>query len=125
MASQLTSHRWFAMESKSHVYRRWKRTILFIACMSATGAVLAFGWLVYISQVQRQWHEHVELLILRLTPRRPADLTEAQWAHCIFWTWNLHANYGHWSYFPMDQRDAFVTDFERHLSETVTVNTID
>jgi len=113
------------METKAQVWRRWQRGLFVIAGIYVTSVALAFGWLFYKGSVHRRWHDHVNALILELGPKRPAVVTPEQWAHCLQWTWNLHANYGWQSYFPGDQREPFVRDFERHLTEPVNLDTID
>jgi hypothetical protein len=113
------------MESTAQVWRRWKRGLVLIAAIYTFGLVSTFGWLLYKNAVHRRWYEHVNCCILRLAPKRPPDVPAGQWAHCILWTWNLHANYGGATYFPEEQREPFVADFERHLMEPVTLATID
>jgi hypothetical protein len=64
-------------------------------------------------------------VILQLAAKRPADVTPEQWAHCLQWTWNLHANYGWESYFPEQEREPFAREFERLLDGPVSLGTID
>jgi hypothetical protein len=113
------------MESTANVYRRWTRTILLIVCISGISTVLAFCWMVYKSRLHMNRVRHVELLIMRLAKKRPSDVNEAQWANCLFWTWQLHTNYAHSSYFPTKEYDPFIAEFERHLNGPVTIKTID
>ena len=112
------------MESKASVYRRWRRTFVIIACIWAVG-LLSAGRRSYKAYVHSRWRRHVELLILRLAPKRPADVTSEDWAHCLIWTWNLHANYGYFGCIADDQREPLVREFERLLDEPVTLNSID
>jgi hypothetical protein len=113
------------METRVQVWRRWKRGLLLIAVIYAAWVGYAFGWLFYKSAVHRRWQEHVKVLILQLAPKRPADVTPEQWAHCLQWTWNLHANYGGQSYFPEAEREPFALEFERLVEGPVRLDTID
>ena len=36
----------------------------------------------------------VEYRILRLAEKRPEDVSPEQWSFCLYWTWQLHDNYG-------------------------------
>ncbi len=113
------------METRAQVWRRWKRGLTFIAALYALGLASTFGWVLYKTSAHRRWHDQVEYCILRLAPMRPLDVTPEQWSCCLHWTWNLHANYGWMGYFPDDEREPFLADFERHLKEPVSLATID
>ncbi|MBI3860961.1 MAG: hypothetical protein HY290_03610 [Planctomycetia bacterium] len=113
------------METKANVYRRWFKTVLIIVGMSVGSYAATFSWLMYKAHVHRRWHEHVQILILRLAPQRPDDVTPEAWALCVFWTLNLHGNYGGPSYFPEEQREPFVREVESMLREPVTLGTVD
>jgi len=113
------------METPAQFRRRWGRGLLIIAGIYGIGFAGALGWSFYKVHTHSKWYHHVEYLILRLAPHRPADVTPEQWSCCLHWTWNLHANHGAMSYFPEDQRDAFTADFERHLDGPTGLDTID
>ena len=113
------------MESTAEVYRRWMRTLGIIVCIWAFSIALAFGWQSYRAQVHRKWEQRVEILILRLARKRPADVTPEYWTKCVQWTRMLHGEYGGISYFPAEARESLIRDLERHLAEPVNVQTID
>ena len=75
-------------------------------------------------QIHRDWYHKVEHRILKLSVKRPASVSEKDWAKCIHWTWNLHSNYGH-SYFRPDAHELFLAEFDHHLAERVDMKTID
>jgi hypothetical protein len=116
---------WYSVESTAEVYRRWKRTLGLTVCISAVGTAVSFAWLVYRAEVHRHWERRVQVLILRLARKRPADVTPEYWTKCVVWTLQLHGQYGNLSYFPSAGRQPLIRDLERRLAEPVTVHTID
>lgn len=72
-----------------------------------------------------QWYKDVEYRILRLAEKPPADLSGAQWASCIGWTWNLHTNWGPAPDFDAAERDRFLAEFEQRLEGERNLGTID
>lgn len=91
----------------------------------AVGFAGVFGWASNRAAAHARWYRRVELQILKLAPRCPTEVTPAQWAQCLLHTWNLHCNFGHWSYFPHDQREPFIAEFEERLNGPVNLGTID
>jgi hypothetical protein len=90
------------------------------------GSIVSLYFFVLRPQQQHgAWYREVELCILRLAERRPENLEESQWASCIHWTWNLHANYGPPSFFDATARDQFLSEFDRRLASEVDLATID
>lgn len=88
-------------------------------------SALTFAWLVYRAHEHRQWHQRVDILILRLARNRPPDVTPECWTFCVQWTRMLHGEYGGLYYFPAEEREPFVRDLERHLAVPATLWTID
>lgn len=113
------------MESKAQVVRGWKKVAVAIALVCAIGIAGLFVTLIYRHAVHRAWYDHVQLLILKLAPRCPPDVTPARWANCLGNTWNLHVNYGGPSFFDSRLREPFVIEFERRLEGPVGLDTID
>ena len=52
-------------------------------------------------------------------------MTPEYWTKCVVWTLMLHGEYGNLSYFPSEGRQPLIRDLERHLAESVTLQTID
>src|SRR5689334_315753 len=81
-----------------HYIQCWLRKVLVIAVVVAFFAV--GGLCVFVALMVHQQQQHLraykkmELAILGLASRCPADVSEDEWAHCIGCTWNLHCNYG-------------------------------
>lgn len=74
----------------------------------------------------RRATERMECAILALAVNRPSELTDDQWAYCIAWTWNLHANYGtHPSYVPTDDLERIATGLEEQIRQGPGLATID
>ena len=70
--------------------------------------------------------DRMETAILKLAVARPPDLTDDQWAYCIFWTWNLQGNYGSVpSYVPTADLERIAAGLERRIERGVSVQTID
>ncbi len=113
------------METTDQVWRRWRKGLLVIAGIYGIGFAGAVGWVCYKQHVHSRWYRHVEYLILRLAPNRPAEVTPDQWAQCLQNTWNLHANYGAMQNLSEEECRAFVVDFERHLEGPISLHTID
>jgi len=113
------------METRAQSFRRWKRTLALIAVIWALGLGGILGWFHYQRSVHMRWYRKVEFLILQLTPKRPAEVTDAQWAQCLLHTWNLHTNFGPPGYFADGERYAFAAEFERRLQGDVGLATVD
>ena len=85
----------------------------------------------YLSQVApRQRHRKVadrmSLTILSLAEKRPAELTEDQWAFCVMWAWNLHNNYGLVpEYVPTAELERIETHFRVKIDQGVDVRLFD
>ena len=101
----------------------------------AIGFALAFTTLLCGLAFIVTWgHEHaryphvyqsMELAILKLAQKRPANLTDGQWANCIGCTWNLHGNYGGRSYIPTAELERIVAELDVKISDGATLATID
>ena len=113
------------MESRVQVVRRWKKIAVVIALVWVLGVTWRVATFAHGRYVHLRWYRHVELLILKLAPRCPADVTPAQWANCLSWTWNLHTNYGPSEYFGPRLQQPFAAEFERRLEGPVGLDTID
>src|SRR5262249_44294647 len=109
------------METGSDAIRRLLIAIVIVGVV-AGGSTL--GWEFYELRSHANWRYRIEAFILKLAPRQPPNVTRAQWVSCVAWTRNLHSNWGGWSLFPDDQREAFEAEFERHLAGPVTLETI-
>lgn len=59
-------------------------------------------------------------------PRKPESVTDKQWAQCLMHTWNLHTNYGGYSYWTdAPVRNRFSDRFREFLGGEVNLSTID
>ena len=100
------------------------RELRYLLCAAAIGAPLWFYFAVIRPHQQHmEWYRGVERRIVRLAEHQPAGLTEAQWAACIYWTWQLHGNWG-----PAFQEPAasrFLAEFDNRLAGEVGLGTID
>jgi hypothetical protein len=101
------------------------RTLGMSVVVCVVGVAVAFCWAVHRADVHRQWQQRVEVLILRLARDRPPDVAPEYWTKCVVWTLKLHGEYGNLSYFPSEGRQPLIRDLERHLTEPVTLQTID
>ena len=85
----------------------------------------------YLSQVApHQRHRNVadrmSLTILSLAEKRPAELTEDQWAFCILGGWNLHSNYGLIpEYVPTADLERIEKQFRVKIDQGVDVSLFD
>ncbi len=88
--------------------------------------VLSFMMFMLYSQQQHlEWYRRVEDCIIRLADKRPDAVSPNRWAFCVSWTWQLHGNYGGYYYFDHGARAEFLAEFDRRLTGTVDLGTID
>lgn len=113
------------METRAQVIRRWRRTLLLIACIWGIGLAAGAGWLYHKIEDHRHWYREVEHQILRLAAKKPDGVTAEQWAACITWMWNLHSNYGWESDFPEERREPFLREFTQHVDGPGSFDTVD
>jgi hypothetical protein len=106
---------------------RWRSTVrLLLAGVAVVGLVALTYYLVfYPFAVHHRWYRAFEYRILSLAERRPNDVDSKQWAACLHWTWNLHANCGAATYFDPRARDLLLEEFDRRLQKEVSLSTID
>ena len=86
---------------------------------------IAYCLMLYPFVVHQRWRRAVEYRILCLAERRPENVDQKQWAACLHWTWNLHANYGAVSYFEAQSRETFLAEFDQRFNGQVDLSTID
>ena len=97
-----------------------------IGAASVVGLLgIAYYLALYPFVVHQRWRRAIEYRILSLAERKPDNLDSKQWAACVHWTWNLHANYGPVSYFDARSRDTFLAEFDQRLKRQVDLSTID
>jgi hypothetical protein len=82
-------------------------------------------FLVRPHQLHAEWYRDIEDHIVMLADKRPDGVSPSQWAYTIHMTWNLHCNYGGYSYFDHNERARFLADFDRRLKVKVDLSTID
>jgi hypothetical protein len=89
-------------------------------------AGLAFWTFVLRPHMQHaQWYRDVEDRIVRLADKRPEGVSPSHWAYCLYSTWQLHSNFGGYTYFDRSERERFLAEFDRRLRGTVDLGTID
>jgi hypothetical protein len=96
--------------------------------VAALGALLGLSfWLVIWRPHQQhlEWYRDIEEHIIRLADRRPEGVSPSRWAYCLSWTWQLHTNCGGYEYFDRSERTGFLAEFDRRLTGTVDLGTID
>jgi hypothetical protein len=86
---------------------------------------VAYWFVIHPPLAHQRWYRAVERRILSLAERRPADVDAKQWAACLHWTWNLHGNYGGFTYFDVTARDPFLAEFDRRLRGKIDLSIID
>ncbi len=69
--------------------------------------------------------EQIERAILKLSTKCPPDVSRERWAHCINWTWQLHANYGPYWNWDRNERQRFIEELEQRVNGPVDMATID
>ena len=100
------------------------RELAYLLCAAAIGAPLWFYFSVFRPHQQHlKWYREVEGCIIRLADQQPDGLNQAQWAGCVFWTWQLHTNWG--PAFREPAASRFLADFDRRLDGEVDLATID
>ena len=68
----------------------------------------------------------MENSILRLAETLPSGLTEDEWAYCIYWTWNLNANFGSaLDYVPTNDLERICRGLEDRINRGADLTTID
>jgi len=92
--------------------------------------VLVFVAMLIFEFVRVQRHrcaaERMSTTILSLSEQRPPEVTADQWAFCLFWAWNLHANYGmHPSYVPTDDLVEIEKVLRRKIDSGVDLELFD
>lgn len=70
-------------------------------------------------------YSRIETLIAQLAMTRPRDVTDPQWSGCIYWTWQLHTNYGGDNYFDHAASCTFADEFEQRLDGQVSLQAVD
>jgi hypothetical protein len=91
-------------------------------------AALLFCFWFFLARPHQQhaeWYRNIEDHITMLADKRPEGVSPSQWAYTIHMTWNLHGNYGGFSYFDHNERARFLMEFDRRLKGRVDLGTID
>jgi hypothetical protein len=84
-----------------------------------------YVWWEYTSAQHRPAYHSMELAILGLAEKCPANLTDEEWALCICCTWNLHSNYGGKDNIPAAELERLAAELRIKTSEGATLETID
>jgi hypothetical protein len=109
-------------------WRTWftlRRLIFGLAILAISGVAGRICFVLFEVQRHRVWYRSVEERIIRLADKRPADVSPNQWAYYLYWTWNLHCNYGAIRWLPQEDQGRFLSEFDRRLSGKVDLTTID
>ncbi len=104
-----------------HTRRLILRAGLFVAISTLAASGGIYAWAL---QSHRAWYRDVENRIVMLADRCPPGISHAQWAYCLHWTWNLHANYGTIGDWNPDDRVSFLNEFDQRLNSDVDLNSI-
>ncbi len=91
------------------------------------GTPVGFSFWTFVLRHEQhnKWYRKIEDHIIMLAEKRPASVRASQWAYCLSWTWQLHSNCGGYSNFNHSERARFLTEFDRRLTGTVDLGTID
>ena len=100
----------------------WFPCTILIAAMLCMGGLIAPGW--YHMHRHRPVQDAMDVAILRLAESVPAGLTDDQWAYCILWTWQLHSNYGSFSFIPTDELERIQRELDRRIDRGADLATI-
>jgi hypothetical protein len=109
-------------------WRTWftlRRLIFGLAILAISGVAGRICFVLFEVQRHRVWYRSVEERIIRLADKKPADVSPSQWAYYLYWTWNLHSNWGGFENFQRAEQAKFLEDFDRKLNEKVDLKTID
>ncbi len=104
---------------------RWYLGCLIPPAIGLVALACIFVYLIVVHHHHRLWYQGVEYRILRLAEKRPAEVSPDQWAFCVYWTWQLHDNYGGYEFFDPARRGPFLAEFDRRLDGRVDLGTID
>ncbi len=102
----------------------FKRIVLIVALFGTLGFAFWFFGIRPHEEGMRTGKQ-IERAILKLSTKCPADVSRERWAHCIAWTWQLHTNYGPYSYWDRDERQRFIEELEQRVNGHVDMATID
>lgn len=91
----------------------------------AVGIVALFSVGVYRSIRHRQAREEMATAITRLAMHQPPGIAKEQWAFCIHWTWNLHANFGAMFYAPTGGLQRLARQLNSRIDSGPDLSTID
>jgi hypothetical protein len=92
------------------------------------GTLVVFSFWMFVLRPREQhseWYHDIEDHIVMLADKRPDGVSPSQWAYCLSWTWQLHSNCGGYEYFDHSERARFLAEFDRRITETVNLGTID
>ena len=103
-------------------YRRLVHVSVSLLAVVVIGSVATFCW--YIESRLANYR-HIEFLIARLGTVRPDNLSESQWSGCVYWTWQLHTNYGGDHYFDHKASCKFADRFQQQFDGRISLATID
>ena len=109
----------------NHLFPVWKGigfAFAFTTLLCGLSFIVTWGY-----ELARHPHvyQSMELAILKLAEKRPANVTDEQWAHCLGCTWNLHVNYGGRSYIPTAELERIIAELDVKISDGTTLATID
>lgn len=102
--------------------RPWQRILLIVV------AGLLLLWFCYVEPIRshHRWYGRIRGDIMKLSRKRPPDVSKGQWEFIIGWTINLHANCGSIrSAVEPSWRDRFAEELERRLAGPVTLADIE
>lgn len=106
--------------------RLFRVGIRFVAVLIVTLLCAYFGAHMYRSLRHTRVSDRMQMAIARLALTCPSGLAEHQWSYCIYWTWNLHCNYGIISsYVPTEDLQRIVAEFEKKIDAGASLATID
>lgn len=96
-----------------------------VAILFAVSLFCFWFFLVRPHQQHAEWYRDIEDHIVMPADKRPDGVSPSQWAYALHTTWNLHGNYGGYSYFDHNERGRFLAEFVRRLKGKVDLGTID
>ena len=107
----------------------WRRVRVGMILVAVLVVALPCGYFcmrAYPYHRHRRVSDRMEIAIARLAFNRPEALTDDQWAHCIFWTWNLHDNFGSVpDFIPTADLERILAEFEAKIDAGPNRATID
>jgi len=92
-------------------------------CIASCAALVLWYHVLLPAQLHQKAYRQVEVALLKLSTKRPADVSKGQWVGCLMHTWNLHTNFG--PFLELHDLEALASELDEAVDGPVTLETID